>query len=62
LVGDGAEQAVLRRHETLRGIEHQERAGSISALGIAGGKACLPDESRLLIAGNSADGQGLTEN
>ena len=45
----------------LRGIEHQERAGSISALDIARGKACLPDESRLLIAGNSADGQRLTE-
>jgi hypothetical protein len=60
-VGDGAQQPILRRHQFLRGVEHQKRARAIGALGVAGGKAGLSDQGRLLIARHAANGHGAPQ-
>ena len=49
-VGDARDQAVRRRHGALAGVEDEEVAGAVGALGLARCEAALPEERRLLIA------------
>ncbi len=46
-------KAVLALVDLLTGVHQQEAAGAVGVLGVAGGKAALPEQGRLLVAGNA---------
>ena len=50
LVAHRGQQAVLRAHDLLAGVEQQEIAGAVGVLGLAGVQAHLPDHRGLLVA------------
>ncbi len=55
------EEPVLRDHELPGRVEHEEGSGAVGALHLAGREARLPDERRLLITRDAADGQRLAK-
>ena len=50
LVGDAGDEPVARGHGALAGVQHEEVARAVGALGLAGREAALPEERRLLVA------------
>ena len=55
LVGDGSEQAVLRAHGLVPGVEQGKAAGAVGGFHHAGRKAGLADGGGLLIARDAED-------
>jgi hypothetical protein len=55
LVADGGEQAVRRAGQLAAGIEEQEAAGAIRALGLSPAEAGLPEQRGLLVAQRGRD-------
>ncbi len=52
---------MLRADQFRPGVEHQEVAGSVRVLRLAGRVADLPDGGRLLVAEDTGDGNGLAQ-
>ncbi len=57
----GRDQAVLRLHDLIAGMQQHEAAGAVGVLRHAGLVAGLAEERRLLVAGDAADDQRLAE-
>ena len=55
LVADGGEQAVRRADQLVAGVEEQEAARAIRALGLSLGEAGLPEQRGLLVAQRGRD-------
>ena len=58
---DGAQHAVRRRSRRRACIDEHERAGPVGRLRLAGREAALPEERRLLVAGDPSDGHERAE-
>ena len=54
-VADGRQQAVGRAHRLVAGVEEQEAARAVRALGLALGEAGLPEQRGLLVAQRGRD-------
>ena len=52
---DRREQPVARRDGNVAGVEQQEAAGAVRVLGVTGDVAGVPEERRLLVAGDAGD-------